>query len=227
MILAQVREDERGEADAIEAAELRAVRRCLHRAAAVTGVEHLPESPLDVNRLRRGPSGRPAFASDPALDRPDQPRSCPRSGEDRVEQKRGGRLAVRAGHAGDLELLARVPEELVRGDRHRAAGIRDDKLGDAEVEWAFDDEGWFHTGDVGRWTDDGFLQIVDRKKDILVTAGGKNVPPANIEVRFKDDPFIAHLVVYGDAKRYLVAGVWLNEPAVKAHLSHQLSRPRD
>ena len=140
MILAQVREDERGEADAIEAAELRAVRRRLHRAAAVTGVEHLPESPLDVNRLRRGPSGRPAFASDPALDRPDQPRSCPRSGEDRVEQKRGGRLAVRAGHAGDLELLARVPEELVRDDRHRAAGVRDDELGDIMLERALDDE---------------------------------------------------------------------------------------
>jgi long-chain acyl-CoA synthetase len=49
---------------------------------------------------------------------------------------------------------------------------------------AFTADGWFKTGDVGRFTDDGFLQIVDRKKDILVTAGGKNVPPANIELRF-------------------------------------------
>ncbi len=84
---------------------------------------------------------------------------------------------------------------------------------------AFTPDGWFKTGDVGRFTDDGFLQIVDRKKDILVTAGGKNVPPANIEVRFQNDPFIQHVVVYGDAKRYLVAGVWLNEAAVKAQLS--------
>ena len=61
-------------------------------------------------------------------------------------------------------------------------------------------DGWFKTGDVGRFTDDGFLQIIDRKKDILVTAGGKNVPPANIEQRFADDPFIAHVVVYGDAQ---------------------------
>ena len=65
---------------------------------------------------------------------------------------------------------------------------------------AFTDDGWFRTGDVGRWTDDGFLQIIDRKKDILVTAGGKNVPPANIEVRFADDPVIERVVVYGDAR---------------------------
>lgn len=83
---------------------------------------------------------------------------------------------------------------------------------------AFTADGWFKTGDIGRFTDDGFLQIVDRKKDILVTAGGKNIPPANIEVRFRDDPFLAHVVVYGDAKHYLVAGVWLNTDAVHAHL---------
>lgn len=69
------------------------------------------------------------------------------------------------------------------------------------------------------------MQIVDRKKDILVTAGGKNVPPANIELRFRDDPFIAHLVVYGDGKRYLVAGVWLNEAAVDAHLAASEVKP--
>jgi long-chain acyl-CoA synthetase len=74
---------------------------------------------------------------------------------------------------------------------------------------AFTAEGWFRTGDVGRWTADGYLQIIDRKKDILVTAGGKNVPPANIEARFADDPVIERVVVYGDARPYLVAAVWL------------------
>jgi long-chain acyl-CoA synthetase len=74
---------------------------------------------------------------------------------------------------------------------------------------AFDEDGWFHTGDIGRWTDDGFLQIVDRKKDILVTAGGKNIPPANIEARFADDPVIERVVVYGDGRPYLVAAVWV------------------
>jgi long-chain acyl-CoA synthetase len=90
---------------------------------------------------------------------------------------------------------------------------------------AFTPDGWLKTGDVGRFTDDGFLQIVDRKKDIFVTAGGKNVAPANIEVRFRDDPFIAHLVVCGDGQRYLSAAVWLDEAAVRAHLAGQGADP--
>jgi long-chain acyl-CoA synthetase len=92
---------------------------------------------------------------------------------------------------------------------------------------AFTADGWFKTGDVGRFTDDGFLQIVDRKKDILVTAGGKNVPPANIELRFRDDPLLAHVVVYGDAKKFLVACVWLNDEAVKASLDGVAPDARD
>ncbi len=84
----------------------------------------------------------------------------------------------------------------------------------AATKEAFTADGWFQTGDVGRFTDDGFLQIIDRKKDILVTAGGKNVPPANIEIRFADDPHFAHVVVYGEAKKFLVAGIWLNEAMI-------------
>jgi long-chain acyl-CoA synthetase len=99
---------------------------------------------------------------------------------------------------------------------------------DAEATAAvFTPDGWFMTGDVGRFTEDGFLQIIDRKKDILVTAGGKNVPPANIELRFRDDPFIANVVVYGEAKKFLVAGVWLNEDAVAAHLGDVAPEGRD
>jgi long-chain acyl-CoA synthetase len=86
---------------------------------------------------------------------------------------------------------------------------------------AFSDDGWFKTGDVGRWTDDGFLQIVDRKKEILVTAGGKNVPPANVEMRFADDALFRHVVVYGDGKKFLVAGVWLEPEAVDAALGER------
>ena len=110
--------------------------------------------------------------------------------------------------AEDGEILARGPS--VFGGYHKDAEATRD---------AFTPDGWFKTGDVGRFTDDGFLQIVDRKKDILVTAGGKNVPPANIEQRFADDPFIAHVVVYGDARKYLVAGIWLNDAVVDAHLA--------
>ena len=100
--------------------------------------------------------------------------------------------------ADDGEILARGPS-VFRG-YHRDP--------DATAA-AFTDDGWFKTGDVGRFTEDGFLQIVDRKKDILVTAGGKNVPPVNIEARFATDPAIERVVVYGDGKPYLVAAVWV------------------
>jgi long-chain acyl-CoA synthetase len=89
---------------------------------------------------------------------------------------------------------------------------------------AFTEDGWFRTGDVGRWTEDGFLQIVDRKKDILVTAGGKNIPPANIEARFVDDPVIERVVVYGDARPYLVAAVWLRPDALADAPAEERSR---
>jgi long-chain acyl-CoA synthetase len=107
--------------------------------------------------------------------------------------------------AEDGEILARGPNVF--------RGYHDDEAATRE---AFTSDGWFKTGDVGRFTPDGFLQIIDRKKDILVTAGGKNVPPANIELRFADEPLVSNVVVYGDGKRYLVAGVWVNQPATEA-----------
>jgi long-chain acyl-CoA synthetase len=116
--------------------------------------------------------------------------------------------------AEDGEILARGPSVF--------SGYHKDRIATRE---AFTDDGWFKTGDVGRFTDDGFLQIIDRKKDILVTAGGKNIPPANIEQRFADDPFIAHVVVYGDSKKFLVAGIWPNVEAVDAHLAASGVKP--
>ncbi|MGE0785960.1 MAG: long-chain fatty acid--CoA ligase [Sandaracinaceae bacterium] len=86
---------------------------------------------------------------------------------------------------------------------------------------AFTEDGWLKTGDIGRWTDDGFLRIVDRKKDIFVTAGGKNVAPANIEIRWKDDPFIAHVIAFGDGQKYVTAAVWLNDAVVAEHLEQK------
>jgi long-chain acyl-CoA synthetase len=118
--------------------------------------------------------------------------------------------------AEDGEILARGPSVF--------KGYHKDPAATAE---AFTPDGWFKTGDVGHFTEDGFLQIIDRKKDILVTAGGKNVPPANIELRFRDDPYIANVVVYGEAKKFLVAGVWLNEEAVAAHLGDVAPEGRD
>ncbi|MDB4958725.1 MAG: AMP-dependent synthetase and ligase [Myxococcales bacterium] len=101
--------------------------------------------------------------------------------------------------------LAEDGEILARGENVFSGYFKDPGATAA----AFTEDGWFCTGDVGRFTEDGFLQIIDRKKDILVTAGGKNIPPANIEAKFVDDPVIERLVVYGDARPYLVAAVWV------------------
>ncbi len=68
-----------------------------------------------------------------------------------------------------------------------------------------DDAGWLHTGDVGAFDQDGFLYITDRKKDIFITAGGKNVAPGNIENLLKTSKYISQAMVYGDKKKYLVA----------------------
>ncbi len=68
-----------------------------------------------------------------------------------------------------------------------------------------DDDGWLHTGDVGEWVDGTHVRIVDRLKDIIITAGGKNVSPSEIENSLKTSPFIKEAVVIGDRKPYLVA----------------------
>ena len=78
------------------------------------------------------------------------------------------------------------------------------KQPDATAE-VFEPSGWFHSGDIGRLDDDGFLFITDRKKDLIVTAGGMNIAPQNIENMLKADPFISQAMVYGDRKPYPVA----------------------
>ncbi len=74
-------------------------------------------------------------------------------------------------------------------------------------------DGWLRTGDVGT-LEDGFLRIMDRKKDILITAGGKNITPAYIENKLKFSPYIQDAVVIGDGKKYLVAMILIDEDNV-------------
>jgi long-chain acyl-CoA synthetase len=71
-------------------------------------------------------------------------------------------------------------------------------------------DGWLHTGDLGRIDEDGFIHIVGRKKDIIITAGGKNITPANLENGLKQNRWISQAVVVGDQRPYLVALITLD-----------------
>ena len=102
--------------------------------------------------------------------------------------------------AGDGEILARGPNIATRGYYKQPEAT-------AEV---FEPTGWFHTGDIGRLDDEGFLYITDRKKDLIVTAGGMNLAPQNIENLLKTDPFISQAMVYGDRRPFPVALITLN-----------------
>jgi long-chain acyl-CoA synthetase len=98
-------------------------------------------------------------------------------------------------------------EILIRGANVATRGYF--KQGEATAE-VFEPTGWFHSGDIGRLDADGFLFITDRKKDLIVTAGGMNIAPQNIENMLKADPFISQAVVHGDRKPYPVALITVN-----------------
>jgi long-chain acyl-CoA synthetase len=101
--------------------------------------------------------------------------------------------------APDGEILGRGPN-IAKGYFKRA---------DATAE-VFLQDGWFATGDIGKIDADGFLFITDRKKDLIVTAGGMNIAPQNIENLMKGDPFISQVMVHGDRRPYPVALITIN-----------------
>ncbi|MDQ2953079.1 MAG: AMP-binding protein, partial [Chloroflexota bacterium] len=85
---------------------------------------------------------------------------------------------------------------------------------DEATHAAFDPDGWLRTGDVGLIDDHGHVHITDRKKDLIITAGGKNIAPSLIENQLKSSPFIKEAIVVGDRRSYLVALIGIERDAV-------------
>lgn len=83
-------------------------------------------------------------------------------------------------------------------------------------------DGWFHTGDIGHMTPQGMLKITDRKKDLIVTSGGKNIAPQKIENLLKMSRFVSQAMVYGDKRQYLTALITLNVEEVELYLKIQV-----
>jgi len=81
---------------------------------------------------------------------------------------------------------------------------------------AIDDDGWFHTGDIGEIDDEGYLKIVDRKKELIITAGGKNISPANLEAELKMIPLVGQACAIGEKRPFVTALVVLDPDAAGA-----------
>jgi long-chain acyl-CoA synthetase len=83
---------------------------------------------------------------------------------------------------------------------------------------AWTDDGWFKSGDIGRLDEQGFLFITDRKKELVITAGGKKIPPTALEGMFKRCSLISHAFLYGEGRPYCVMLLTLNEPEIRSQL---------
>jgi long-chain acyl-CoA synthetase len=97
-------------------------------------------------------------------------------------------------------------EVLCRGGNVFAGYMKDPER-TAEM---LDDDGWLHTGDVGQFDEEGYLKIVDRKKELIITAGGKNISPANLEAAIKSFPLIGQACAVGDGRPFMAALIVLD-----------------
>jgi long-chain acyl-CoA synthetase len=118
--------------------------------------------------------------------------------------------------------LADDGEILIRSDSVFAGYYKEPEA----TEAALTEDGWLRTGDVGEIDADGFLRITDRKKDIIITAGGKNIAPQNLENALKTSRFVSHAIVVGDRRPYVTALLTLDEAEVAAsgRAPHELAQ---
>lgn len=117
--------------------------------------------------------------------------------------------------------VAEDGEIIVKGD-HVFVGYNNNDEATAE---AFTEDGWFRTGDLGHIDDDSFVWITGRKKELIVTAGGKNVAPAVLEDRLRGHPLISQVVVVGDQKPFIAALVTLDTEMLPAWLKNHGLEP--
>ena len=120
----------------------------------------------------------------------------------------GPGMAVRTADDGEIE---------VKGPNVFLGYYKNPELTDEVLE----PSGWLHTGDLGYIDDDGFLYITGRKKDLIITAGGKNVSPAPLESAISECPIVSHVVVVGDNKPFIGAVVTLDEEMTRSWLDNQ------
>jgi long-chain acyl-CoA synthetase len=90
---------------------------------------------------------------------------------------------------------------------------------DPEATAAAITDGWFHTGDMGELSQEGYLRITDRKKNLIKTAGGKYIAPQKIEGLLKVNPYISQVHIFGDKQKYVVALITLNPDSIKKFAS--------
>ncbi len=112
--------------------------------------------------------------------------------------------------------IAEDGEVLIRG----AIVMRGYWQNDAANAEVFDSEGWFKSGDLGKLDEEGFLYIVGRKKELIVTAGGKNVAPAVLEDRLRAHPLVSQCLVVGDNQPFIAALVTIDQDALKGWVTN-------
>jgi long-chain acyl-CoA synthetase len=121
---------------------------------------------------------------------------------------------------GDVQLkIAPDGEILVKSDK-----VMKEYYNNPEATKEVFTDGWFHTGDIGEILPSGDLKITDRKKDLIKTAGGKYVAPQRLESLLKLSPYVSHVHVHGDQKKYIVALITLDRPSV-ANLAKERGVP--